>query len=431
MKIINNINELNNLAVKIDLNGKKYNSTIVYLKNELYLKVNMTKNIDEWRNIQDGFSVINGKILSDNTEISFINCYTCGHESTSDKTGRNISLAIVKLIVDRIIYYKKIDSITNNYFSKVEINLKNISEFFTTKIYEYDFVNNNLKINIHNDNYNLKDGKEICINLAASINDGRYEFKVKRNEIISVSSTNLMSYKQIIDIIYKIKSFLILLNKRNICFEKIILYNNNNKSQLIDCYEEPQIEKRNSDLDIKINNRCIKYKDINDFGKIFENYRSNYSKLSDLIEMYYDAISNKFPNQTRLLNSINMIENISVEFFDKQALKLTKKRNSKKTAAEFVDRIRNLITNVNCIFSFSPSEIDFLSNKITDARTWIVHHKKKNKKLDYDQQFRFYSFIEDIILLNIYKIIGIDITIIDKNRLIYLDLLYTKKDLLK
>lgn len=278
---------------------------------------------------------------------------------------------------------------------------------------------------------NLNDGKHINVDLTATINHGWYDFTVKRNEMISISLTSLMSYEDIINIIYKIKSFLMLMNKKNIYFKNVILCEKTNNIQLIDCYKEQKKEITNSNLDFHMDKRCIKYEDIDKFGIIFDNYILNYSKLSDIIEMYYDAVSNRFPNSTRLLNSINMAENMSVEFFDCQALKLTQKLKPKKKSAELVDRIKNLITNVNSVFSFSTSEIDYLSTKIINARTWLVHHKKQGGSFNYDQQLRFYSFIEDLVLLNIYIIIGIDISTIDKYNLIYLDFFYTKKELLK
>lgn len=431
MKLINDYTELNNLSVKISLKGKKYNSTIVDHEGQLYLEVNMTNNIDEWRKIKEDFSIINGKILSNNAEITFVNCSFCGNTFTGGNKSKRVSLAITNFSIDRIIYNKKIACINNKYFSKVIISFKNVSNFFTTKIYEYNVVTNDLKVKIHNDNYNLNDGKHINVDLTATINHGWYDFTVKRNEMISISLTSLMSYEDIINIIYKIKSFLMLMNKKNIYFKNVILCEKTNNIQLIDCYKEQKKEITNSNLDFHIDERCIKYEDIDKFGIIFDNYILNYSKLSDIIEMYYDAVSNRFPNSTRLLNSINMAENMSVEFFDCQALKLTQKLKPKKKSAELVDRIKNLITNVNSVFSFSTSEIDYLSTKIINARTWLVHHKKQGGSFNYDQQLRFYSFIEDLVLLNIYIIIGIDISTIDKYNLIYLDFFYTKKELLK
>lgn len=84
--------------------------------------------------------------------------------------------------------------------------------------------------------------------------------------------------------------------------------------------------------------------------------------------------------------------------------------------------------NVNEVFNFSGTEIDEISKNVKDGRTYYIHYERKGWKLSDDKLFRYYNFLEDIILLNIYKLIEVDIT---KNKYItFFNFYYTKKELL-
>ena len=70
------------------------------------------------------------------------------------------------------------------------------------------------------------------------------------------------------------------------------------------------------------------------------------------------------------------------------------------------------VDNVNEIYNFTDSEINKISENIKSARIHYIHYKtkQKSKPLTYDQQFWYSYFIQDIILLNIYKLLGLDIS---------------------
>ena len=125
-----------------------------------------------------------------------------------------------------------------------------------------------------------------------------------------------------------------------------------------------------------------------------------------------------------------MVEYFSREFDNDNAVKLTmqKKPNKKSKEAEFVYRVESLIQNVNEVFSFTLDDIGNMSEKIKDGRTYFVHYVKDGKKLEYNELFHFYNFVEDVLLLNVYKLIGLDIT--KHEYITYLDFFYMKKDLL-
>ena len=128
-----------------------------------------------------------------------------------------------------------------------------------------------------------------------------------------------------------------------------------------------------------------------------------------------------------------MIEYYSREFDNTEALKLTniklaRQGKNKKDEPEFRDRVKSLIINANEVFKFSESEIDEISKKVKDGRTYYVHYVKNGWKLSHDKLFRYYNFLEDIILLNIYKLIEINIT--QNKDITYFNSYYTKQELL-
>ena len=52
---------------------------------------------------------------------------------------------------------------------------------------------------------------------------------------------------------------------------------------------------------------------------------------------------------------------------------------------------------------------EIIFKNIKDARTYYIHHVKTGKELSYTEMFRYIYFIEDVVILNIYLLLGIDI----------------------
>ena len=89
--------------------------------------------------------------------------------------------------------------------------------------------------------------------------------------------------------------------------------------------------------------------------------------------------------------------------------------------------VRLLISQVNSIYNFTNQEIDQIATNIKSARIYYTHYKTKqiSKKLTYDEQFSYSFFIQDIVLLNIYKLLKLDI---DKYSNITFSNFYYKKN---
>ena len=119
-------------------------------------------------------------------------------------------------------------------------------------------------------------------------------------------------------------------------------------------------------------------------------------------------IRNRIPNLTRFISDITMLEYYSREYDKEKPLKRTKKRNPKKSEPQFVDMVYSLIENANSIFNFTADDILKISKIIKDARTYYIHYVRNGVELRPDKLFRICYFIEDVVIINIYRQIGID-----------------------
>lgn len=74
--------DFNNLSIKVTINKKIYDAILNTDNNRLILKINMTKDINEWRKTNKNYDIISGKFLFNSQKIFFINCIHTGHESS-------------------------------------------------------------------------------------------------------------------------------------------------------------------------------------------------------------------------------------------------------------------------------------------------------------------------------------------------------------
>ena len=74
--------DFNNLSIKVTINKKIYDAILNTDNNRLILKINMTKNINEWRKTNKNYDIISGRFLFNSQKIFFINCIHTGHESS-------------------------------------------------------------------------------------------------------------------------------------------------------------------------------------------------------------------------------------------------------------------------------------------------------------------------------------------------------------
>lgn len=241
-----------------------------------------------------------------------------------------------------------------------------------------------------------------------------------------------VSFNEVMKKIYTFRNFMMILLKKDIVIKKQIFMLHEKEYELFDC-DNYEIKQESESLRCQLEFRKIKYEDIEDFNNVLERFNLIYKRIYPVLELLYNAYRNKLPNLNRFLDVITMIEYYSREFDNERALNLTNDKlaklgKNKKDEPQFIDRVKSLIMNVNEVFEFSNNEIDEISKNVKDGRTYYVHYVENGWNLSHDELFRYYNFLEDIILLNIYKLIEIDIT---KNKYIaFLNFYYTKQELL-
>lgn len=422
--------DFNNISVEVEIDNSKYNS-VLYVENEmLKLKVDCTKNIEKFNSNINIIDIINGKIIKDSTKVTFINCFHYGIQSIGVWENEYI-YSIYR--IDRVFLGINLNNIQVKEISACKVVYQSIDDFFDDKIFNVDFVAKGVQILPFCKEHKYLDDKMnfvVLSDIEENINEGFV--KLSKKIVVDLKSNKKACLDDIIRKIYIFRNLMMILLKRNVIVKEQILKINDKECELHDCYNYEFAEK-SENLKNQLIFRKVKYEDIEDFNNVLEKFNLIYERIYPLLELLYNAYSNKLPNLSRFLDAITMIEYYSREFDNDEALKLTniklieKEKNEKKTP-EFIDRVKSLIMNVNDVFKFSKDEIDLISKNVKDGRAYYVHYVKNGWKLSNDKLFRYYNFLEDVILLNIYKLIGINIT---QNKYItYLNFYYTKKDLL-
>ena len=89
--------DFNNISVEVKIDNIEYNA-ILYVENEmLKLKIDCTKNVENFNKSINIIDIIDGYILRDNTKITFINCFHYGMEHISN--GNNYYIYSIYMYV--------------------------------------------------------------------------------------------------------------------------------------------------------------------------------------------------------------------------------------------------------------------------------------------------------------------------------------------
>ena len=301
--------DFNNISVEVKIDNIKYNS-ILYVENErLKLKIDCTKNIEKFDRNINIIDIINGKILKDGTKVAFINCFHYGMQSLG--VGKNEYIYSIYRI-DRVFLGTNLKNMQVKKISACKVVYQSIEENE-----DEGFIRLNKEIVVY-----LKSNKKVC-------------------------------FDDVMKKIYTFRNLMMILLKRNVIVKKQTLKINEKEYELFDC-DNHEIKRENENLRSQLIFRNVKYEDIEDFNHVLEKFNLIYERICPLLELLYNAYSNKLPNLNRFLDAITMIEYYSREF----------------------DNTEN----------------------VKDGRTYYV---KNGWKLSHDKLFRYYNFLEDIILLNI------------------------------
>lgn len=402
--------DFNNLSIKVTINRKIYDAILHVDNNRLILKINMTKDINEWRKTDKNYDIISGRFLFNSQKIFFINCIHTGHESSMNCQKNTIENATANFIVDRLIIDKNISKTSLNNISKYSASYKNLDLFSELKrimpdLREIDYDSNTCNYKINTPFYSMN------IMFYCSTKEDRNSLIVNRMSHVEFEHSKNISMKKALENIYTFRNFLMIILKQPIYVKKQTIYINDYAVELFDCNDNDDFLE-NPSLEEMLSHRCLKINNIDNIETIYNNFLKQYNQLYPLLELYYNVTQYKIPNLTRFINATTMLEYYSRNYDFINSLSLSKNKNPKRTDPYYECMVLSMINNVNEVYNCTPKEIDTISENIKAARIHYIHYKtnQKSKALTDDEQFWYSYFMQDVVLLNIYKLLGLDIS---------------------
>ena len=402
--------DFNNLSVKVTINKKIFDAILHIDNNRLTLKINMTKNLNEWRKLNTNYDIISGKFLFNNQKIFFINCIYVGHKSSINCKNNTIENVTSDFIVDRLIIDKNICKTSLNNISKYSASYKNLDLFSESNVImsslrEIDYDSNTCNYKINTPSYSMN------IMFYYSTEEDRKSLIVNRSSCVEFEHSKKVTIREALENIYTFRNFLMIILKQPIYVKKQIIYINDNAVELFDCNDSGDFLE-NPSLEEMLFHRCLKINTIDNIETIYNNFIKQYNQLYPLIELYYNVTQYKIPNLTRFINATTMLEYYSRNYDSINSLTLSKNKNPKRNDPYYEYMVLSLINNVNEVFNCTTNEIDKISENIKAARIHYIHYKtnQNSKILTDDEQFRYSYFMQDVVLLNIYKLLGLDIS---------------------
>lgn len=402
--------DFNNLSIKVTINKKTYDAILNTDNNRLILKINMTKDINEWRKTNKNYDIISGRFLFNSQKIFFINCIHAGHESSMNCKKNTIENATSNFIVDRLIIDKNISKISLHNISKYSASYKNLDLFSELNrimpgLREIDYDSNTCNYKINTPFYSMN------IMFYCSTKEDRNSLTINRMSHVEFEHSKNVSIKKALENIYTFRNFLMIILKQPIYVKKQTIYINDNAVELFDCNDNDDFLE-NPSLEEMLSHRCLKINNIDNIETVYNNFIKQYNQLYPLIELYYNVTQYKIPNLTRFINATTMLEYYSRNYDFINSLTLSKNKNPKRNDPYYECMVLSLINNVNEVFNCTSKEIDTISENIKAARIHYIHYKtnQKSKALTDDEQFWYSYFMQDVVLLNIYKLLGLDIS---------------------
>lgn len=418
--------DFNNISLKVKIGRKNYNAILLKKNNSLILRVDILKDIEYWRKQTKNYSLLNGNLSYDNQKITFLDCQCIGQSYNGIV---EITSATFDFIIDRIILGKKITKEEYKNINHYEVKYDNIDCFTSTKPYIMN--NKSLECKGNMDIYDIMlDNKKISMVFSCSESQNDVSLIIKRNTTVIFNEKKKINISQVLDNIYKFRNFLMIFLKKAIIVKEQYIFINNEKYCVFDC-RDGELLTTNSDLEFHLNHRCLKIEKISNISDICQNFFNKYEMLYPIIELYFNVTQFKVPNLTRFVNAVTMLEYFSRTFDFNSALLLTQINNPKRKDPEYKSMVMSLLNNVNCIFNYSNAEIELIAQNIKHSRDKYIHYLNQNstKTLSYDEQFCYSYFIEDLVLLNVYTILDLEIQ--KYENLSFEGFYYDKTDLIK
>lgn len=392
-------------------------------------------------------------ILPQKRRISFINCEIKEIECSSNDKYK------IKYIIDRIFDSELID-LSRKDFDNVTITFDDIEWFTQAKA---EFISDDEDKSIVNI-YSFKEAKlKIKQKDIKTKNTQKINYKTKVD--FNFKFKNKKSFNEIIEYVYKFRNLLMIFGRRYINITSIIILKDKKYCNIYDCINEYNYCPISLELKRNLNYLCIKLYEIDNFDKIITNFYNIYEKRESILNEYFDSIKYKMSKKIRFVNSTMMVEDFADLFFKesrkneqvredceykskiisdiikilkeskyidiKDESKITNELDNviyKSKNLTFQSALTVLMRKVNEILNFREKELMRISKNIKKARKLCIHKGETANKYSF-YYLRYMYFIEDLILLNIYK--QIDLNIVKDSNHCFLNFYYTKAGLKK
>lgn len=403
------IEQYNNQVFSITLFGIDYNAIFRKIDNSLGFEIETNDAIELrtiWR--KNSLKIINGKYQG--RPIVLINSYT-------RKTQENKITLKIDIMLDGFLIGKDIN---NKKISKFVCSYHGINEFDLSRYYDFSTKDVSVKARCECDKFSCTDGN-LLFHKTNKMSLGWNNFSFNKVNKFEYYYNKKVSIFTAIKHIWHLKNLLSIFSKKRIAVKNIELYSDKDTKAILfmNHVKTPSYKFENEFIEHEENSFLITYDDIkNDFGNILESSKKCFEKIEPVISMYLDSLEKEMPTLNRFLAFCQMLECFSREYDDANAhlLMITKEPKKTKKDTELKYRLNSLIKRVNYIYNFRTTKMFALSEKITKGRNYYIHHdaSKKKDELSHDQLFMYSYFLEDILLANIYRELGIDKKVIKK-----------------
>ena len=396
--------DFNKIDIEINTNGKKYNGVFMIHERELRLYINLNDKSDYSVLTQD-IAIATAKIHNNGMRITLFNCIYIGHEYERD-------MFRIIFFVDKIMINYSINGIDDRFIRTIRIKYDDISWFTNERAFNSDFLSNEISLKPYYKTYILDD-RQIIFSILPQKSENNNNLMISSNYYFQFDFFDKKTFQEMIDSVYELRNMLMMIGKRYIEIEDMIIVDEHGEFNVIECGEKGIYNYDTEEFVNYLNRRIsLNIDNIDNFERIITKFRKKYNRFLPLLDLYFNVVRFNVPSLTRLINSFTMIEYYSQEF-DRSNVLLLHKKNSKGKRCNgdptFKEMVYSLIYNINDVFNYSDSDIDIIAEKMRDVRTYYIHYIKNGKKLNDDQITSCVYFIEDIILLNFYKILDIDI----------------------
>ncbi|MBR3523179.1 MAG: hypothetical protein IKN87_00630 [Bacilli bacterium] len=406
----NTYKDFNNVSLKVNIDKKIYYGSLNTNNNHITLSINMSKDIEHWRKINANRDTICGSIVVENIDITLINCTYCGSPYTMFKNEPQKNIYEAEFIIDRILLGKKVSKIDRKLFSKANVIYDNIDSFTNDQPYELDTTTMTYKVTPSNYKINTNES-DINICFSCKNRNGQKLLSVERETIVDFTFKKNLSLSNTLNEIYKFRCFLIILLRKHITVSRQIISIDNSEYQLIDC----RIDKVYPIDEELFAHKMVKIEKITNISEVYQEFQNQYLQLLPALDVYYNTISCFIPNINRFILGTTALEYFSNEYDFVNALSLTKQKKPKAKEPDYVDKVEHLIANINVILKCNISDIPIIADNVKEARVYYIHYNKKRKQLSDEEQQYYSYFVFDILLLNIYKLIKIDLSLMESS----------------